>query len=100
MLIFADYTIELSRKRKLLSKVCTKLYHKQIRFFLVYPAILNITLPDGGQHPFYDHQEAENFFKCIDSEKLTETLNLGLNRTPANPTKINRPDTPIQLPSN
>lgn len=90
LLIFADYTIALSSKRKLFSNLCTKLYHKQIRFSLAYPSILNIPLPDGGQHSFYDHQEAKNFFECMDNKELTRTPKSGLNHTPSNPTKINR----------
>lgn len=49
LLIFADYSIELSKKRKLFSKVCTQLYHKQIRFSLAYPAVIHVSLPNGGQ---------------------------------------------------
>lgn len=58
ILIFADYSIELSRKGKLFSRLCTQLHNEKIRFSLSYPAILNVTLTEGAQHSFYDHRKA------------------------------------------
>lgn len=47
--IFADYSVELTRKRKLFSKFCMELHHNCVKFTLAYPAVLSLQTPDGNQ---------------------------------------------------
>lgn len=49
LLIFADYSAERTRKRKLFSKVCTQLFNKRLKFTLAYPATLHFQSTDGTQ---------------------------------------------------
>lgn len=52
LLLFADYSAELSKKRRAFTSICTQLHNKKIKFALTYPAVLRITTTDGQQHPF------------------------------------------------
>lgn len=52
LLVFADYSQEVSRKRKAFSPICAALHNKQIRFMLLYPAILNVHSPLGDKLTF------------------------------------------------
>lgn len=61
LLLFADYSAKLSKKRRAFSTIRTQLHNKKIKFVLTYPAVLRITTPDGDQHPFEDPEEAEQF---------------------------------------
>lgn len=65
VLLFADYSIEVSRKRREFSKICTKLFENQIRFALAYPAILNVTTSTGQQLTFRDPREAEEYLESL-----------------------------------
>lgn len=73
ILIFADYSMDLSKRRKNFSKICTQLYQRQIKFSLAYPATLYISMPDGGQRIFYDYTEAESFVANLDNEQERDT---------------------------
>lgn len=75
LLIFADYSIDLSKRRKAFSKTCTQLFYRQIKFSLAYPATLYVALPEGGQRTFYDHTDAEKLSKNLehDQEGATPT---------------------------
>lgn len=59
LLLFADYSSDLPRKRNMFSKISFQLYQKHIKFMLTYPATLHITLPDGEQRTYQDPNEAE-----------------------------------------
>lgn len=59
LLIFADYSAELTKQRKMFSKICTQLFHKNIKFTLAYPATLHLQTPEGTQRTFEDPTEAE-----------------------------------------
>lgn len=48
LLLFTDYSAEVSRKRRAFSTVCSKLHRDKIRFMLVCPATLKVTLPGGA----------------------------------------------------
>lgn len=89
-LISADYSPDLSKRRKNFSKVCTQLYQRQIKFSLAYPATLYVAMPDGGQHIYYDHTEAERFILNLDNDQETTTPNGKQRGTPVQPNKINR----------
>lgn len=69
ILLFADYSIELTKKRKQFSAICTALYQKQVKFTLAYPATLHVSLPNGDSRSFIDPQEAERF---LDDMEQTE----------------------------
>lgn len=65
LLLFADYSAELSKKRKLFTPLCSVLHNKKVRFALAYPAILRVTTADGQQHSFDDPEEAEIFINSL-----------------------------------
>lgn len=50
ILLFSDYSAEVSKKRKIFSKICTILYQKKFKFTLAYPATLHMVAPDGKQY--------------------------------------------------
>lgn len=97
MVIFADYSAELTRKRKLFSKVCTVLYQKYIKFKLAYPATLHLQMPEGAQRSSHDPDEAEGYITRLttDAENSSKTN----AETPQHQLKINHqllttPNTP------
>lgn len=88
LLIFADYSPDLSKRRKNFSKVCTQLYQRQIKLSLAYLATLYISLQDGGQRIFYDHNKAESYISNLKNEENSDTPNGKRRGTPVQPTKI------------
>lgn len=58
ILLFADYSAEVSRKRKDFQQVCNELYKKGIHFTLAYPAILRLQAPDGEQLTIHSPEKA------------------------------------------
>ena len=63
ILVFADYSIEVSKKRKAFQQVCSELFKQQIKFSLAFPAILRLKAPNGEQLTFHDPSEAEAFVR-------------------------------------
>lgn len=63
VLIFVDYSIEASKKRKAFQEVCTELYKQQIKFTLAFPATLHLKTPNGEQLSFKDPSDAEAFLR-------------------------------------
>lgn len=61
LVIFADYSAEVSRKRRAFSNVCSMLHNNKVRFTLAYPVALRITTPEEHQQTFTDPEEAETF---------------------------------------
>lgn len=47
ILVFGDFSAEVTQKRKAFSVVCTALFHRQTRFALLYPAVLKVFVTDG-----------------------------------------------------
>lgn len=66
ILIFADYSPEVSKKRRAFSQCCTALYRKHIRFTFAYPATLTVHLPSGKSNVYKDPKEAEAYIQEID----------------------------------
>ncbi|OCT94522.1 hypothetical protein XELAEV_18012195mg, partial [Xenopus laevis] len=68
ILIFQDYSLLLSQKRKEFSKTCQSLANLHINLALLYPAKLKIFLPSGARvfsdpreaHTFVSHMEKKN----------------------------------------
>lgn len=88
LLMFADYSIEVSRKCKAFSKVCTLLHERQIHFSLGYPAVLYLTSQNGCQHVFQDPAEAKTFVALLQDESLPEgALPLQQQNTRSNPNR-------------
>lgn len=76
VLLFPDYTAAVASKRgefreakRLLRSI------KEVKFRLVFPALLKITLPDGTLHKFDDPSAAEEFIKSIKPLGLPDTDN-------------------------
>lgn len=57
ILLFADYSVDLSKKRRLFTPLCSQLHSKKIKFAPTYPAVLRITTADGNQHSFDDPED-------------------------------------------
>ncbi|KAG8551097.1 hypothetical protein GDO81_018460 [Engystomops pustulosus] len=70
VLLFADFSVAVMRKRKLFSPLCSSLAAKNARFQLAYPALLRIKTQDGVQHEFNDPSEAESFVAQLPAENL------------------------------
>lgn len=87
LLLFADYSVEVSRKRKAFTKICSKLHNAQIRFTLAYPAVLKLTTPSGQQHTFVDPTEAKFFMEAMDQtdETIPATPTMTPQRRPPKP---------------
>lgn len=85
LLLFADYSMEVTRKRKLFSPICTSLFEKNVRFSLAYPAILRFASKEGRQLIFKDPEEAKNYWDTLTEE---DRQNLGqANGGPRPPTQ-------------
>lgn len=77
LLVFADYSQEVSRKRKAFSPICAALPNKQIRFMLLYPAILNVHAPSGEKLTFTTPADAEKFVESIPKAPRHASQNTG-----------------------
>lgn len=64
LLLFADYSQEVSNKRKAFSRICSTLFHNNIKFTLAYPAILHVTSKDGDRISLHTPVEAEQFLQA------------------------------------
>lgn len=65
LLLFGDYSLEVSRTCKAFSKVCAALLVKQIKFSLAYPATLLLMSQSGRQLVFLDPKDTEAFLNNI-----------------------------------
>ena len=64
--IFPDYTTAVAKKRAQFGDAKRLLRHiKGVKFRLLFPALLKITLPDGALHKFEDPSAAVDFIKNI-----------------------------------
>lgn len=100
-LIFADYSVELTRKCKQFSRVCTQLFHKRLKLTMVYPAILHFQTPDGNQKTFQDDKEAEIYVEKLIIRSKQGNHSERTDKTPTQAHKINHPllKTPKNLKS-
>lgn len=71
LLLFSDYSQEVTKKRKEFTGLCAALHQKQIRFMLLYPATLIVTLPNGEQKTFTDPEETARHLDDPNQEDLT-----------------------------
>lgn len=68
LLIFADYSQEVSGKRRAFSPVCASLYNYRIKFILAYPAIQHVETPSGERVTFLKPEEAEEFVQKLPND--------------------------------
>lgn len=60
--VFPDYTSSVAKKRAAFSTVKRNLRsHPDVKFGLLYPAVLRVTMPDGSSHRFEDPTAATDF---------------------------------------
>lgn len=62
LLIFVDYWVEVSRKRRHFANVWSRLHNNKVRFTLAYLAILQVTTPEGHQQPLNDQERSQDFY--------------------------------------
>lgn len=94
LLLFADYSAKLSKKRKLFSPLCSMLHDKKIKYALTYPAILRITSADGQQRAFEDTEEAEAFINShIEHPENLQIEPMQLRQLPSTPHRMLPRDT-------
>lgn len=55
LLLFADYSAEVFKKRKSFVHICATLYHKRKKITLAYPATLYVLRVTGKTKPFTPH---------------------------------------------
>lgn len=89
LLLFADYSIEVSRKRKAICQICSALHEKQIKFFLAYPAILHLTSQSIKHHTFHDPSEAELLLNRLEKDEPSENASPLQQRIPRQPKRLN-----------
>lgn len=65
ILLFADYSAELSKLRKAFAEPCRMLAQQQIKFSLAYPATLRISAPDGKQIQFTSPSRAKDYVHSL-----------------------------------
>lgn len=80
-LLFSDYSAEVSRKRKMFSKICSQLHLRKILFTLVYSAILHLAAPNRKQHSFLDPEDAEAFLEGLQQNEK-QSFPMPIMRTP------------------
>lgn len=86
LLLFADYSAEVAKKRKSFNEVCSSLVQKQIRFTLAYPAVLYFNATDGKRISFTDPKEAMHFLNRMEiGVGSPSTLPRRLPRSPRTP---------------
>lgn len=68
LLIFSDFSAELSKRRKAFSPICTALVKKNTKFLLLYPAKLSIMSETGGQLTFLDPEDVETYMQQMDQD--------------------------------
>lgn len=61
LLLFANYFLEVSCKRKRFTQVCVTLHSKRIKLTLAYHAILHVQEPSGEQLTFTTQMETKSF---------------------------------------
>lgn len=64
-MVFADYSQEVSRKRKAFSPICVALHNKQVRYMLLYPALLSVQGPSGEKLTFTTPEDDEQFVESL-----------------------------------
>lgn len=69
LLVFVDYSAEVTRQRKAFISVCFHLHHKKVKFTLAYPAILYAQSPDGENLSFKSPEDADKFLDSLTSSK-------------------------------
>ncbi|XP_075204527.1 uncharacterized protein LOC142310762 [Anomaloglossus baeobatrachus] len=77
LLIFGDYSADVSKRRKEFSKICTFLYNKKIKCQLLYPAILKVRNPNGSFAYYKDYKEAENILMSEQDKSRMERQERG-----------------------
>lgn len=60
---FADYSAEVSRRRKEFQPVCVELLKQGLCFRLAFPATLRLQAPNGDQRAFHTSAEAESYLR-------------------------------------
>lgn len=63
LLIFADYSQEVSKRCKALQPVCNTLFQQGIKFTLAYPATLRFTAPYGESKSFTHPEDAWHYLQ-------------------------------------
>lgn len=89
LLIFADYSAELSKRRKAFTPVCSTLAEKGTKFSLLYPAKLTIMSDTGRQLTFFEPEEAEAYLQQLNLNPQTEASPLQ-QRTPRHRQRLDR----------
>lgn len=76
LLLFADYSVEVTRKRKLFSPICTTLFEKHVRFSLAYPAVLRFTSKEGRQLTFKDPEDAKHYWDTLTEDDRRQIVQI------------------------
>lgn len=84
LFIFADYSQEVSRKRKAFRSICTALHLKGLKFTLSYPATLRLTDQAGETKSFTHPEEAASYLQtCLHIPQ--DVSSMEINRCPEGP---------------
>lgn len=73
LLIFADYSAELSKRRNAFSPICMALAAKNIKSSLLYPAKLLLMSDTGRQLTFFEPEEAETYMQQMEQNPPLES---------------------------
>lgn len=64
LILFADYSQEVSRRRKAFQPICQALFQKGVKFTLAYQATLHFTDPSGDPKSFSHPEEASHYLQA------------------------------------
>lgn len=72
LLLFADYSVEVMRRCKAFSEICSSLFNNHIKFTLAYPAILHIQPASGERVSFTSPSEAEHYLNTTQPSDMEQ----------------------------
>lgn len=90
LLIFADYSQEVSCKHKVFQPICSALHLKGVKFTLAYPAILHLTNQAGETKSFSHPEDAASYLQ-VHLHIPQELSPMDTSRYPKGPREQRRP---------
>lgn len=78
IVIFEDFSVEVTRKRRAFSNVCSTLFRRQTQFALLYPVILKAFHKDG---PPVIYRSPEEAMKALNITTATSTTSSSTDGT-------------------
>lgn len=65
LLLFTDYSVEVSKQRKSFAPICSQLHQHNLKFSLAYPAVLRLHSPQGDKMSFTSSADAQQYVESL-----------------------------------